>query len=189
MEILSIMMVAMMIEAVVEAMKPLWKADGNSLTAAEIVSILVGMLVAVTCRINMLAPFVKLNAPVWMEYIFYALTGIALGRGPSFVHDLWKNLKAWSEGELMEPATGVLVEDRIDLEITHWSLAQLRSFCHLNSIECAGCETREDYMDAIERWGKPVDDELLKDPETPKYTDPDAYLMRETGNPPIDGAV
>ena len=44
-------------------------------------------------------------------------------------------------------------------------------------------------MDAIERWGKPVDDELLKDPETPKYTDPDAYLMRETGNPPIDGAV
>lgn len=194
MEILSILMVAMMIEAVVEAIKPLWKADGKSLTAAEMVSILIGMLVAVTCQINMLAPFVQLDAPVWMEYVFYALTGIALGRGPSFVHDLWTRLKEWSMGNVEEArlATGVLVADQIDLEITHWSLARLRAFCALNNIPCDGCETREQYMDAIEEWCVAAPVEELKDPETPReknYTDPDAYLMREAGNPPIDGAV
>lgn len=36
-----------------------------------------------------------------------------------------------------------------DIEITHWSLAQLRSFCVLNKIPAEGCATREDYISAI----------------------------------------
>ena len=192
MELLSILLVALMIEAVVETVKPLWKADGKHLTAAEIVSILIGMLVAVTCKINMLAPFVALDAPVWVEYIFYALTGIALGRGPSFVHDLWTKINEWSNGNFVTETvqTGVAYLDDEDLNIENWSLPMLRSFCASNGIPCAGCTTRQDYMDAIENWGVtvPAAEEGLKDPETPKYTDPDAYLMRETGNPPTDGA-
>lgn len=38
-----------------------------------------------------------------------------------------------------------------DLEITHWNVDQLRSFCLLNNIPVDGCVTKEDYMWAIER--------------------------------------
>ncbi|MBQ8708538.1 MAG: hypothetical protein IJ523_10665 [Succinivibrionaceae bacterium] len=41
----------------------------------------------------------------------------------------------------------------VDLEITHWSLEQLKLFCDMNNIDAIGCVTREDYMEAIERGG------------------------------------
>ena len=41
----------------------------------------------------------------------------------------------------------------IDLEITHWTLEQLKDFCAMNGIDAVGCVTREDYMEAIERGG------------------------------------
>lgn len=47
----------------------------------------------------------------------------------------------------------------VDLEITHWSLDMLKSFCELNDIPAEGCVTREDYMDAIERGARVEDAE------------------------------
>lgn len=114
----------------------------------------------------------------WMELV--VLTLIAMECSILLMRDMRNNARPrrWSA---TEDADGGLAEDEIDLEISHWSIGQLRAFCHLNRIECAGCETREDYMDAIER-GKAVPEQALKDPEMPmatEYTDPDAYLMRE----------
>ena len=37
-----------------------------------------------------------------------------------------------------------------DLEITHWNVAQLKTFCELNDIPSFGCVTKEDYIAAIE---------------------------------------
>jgi len=88
----------------------------------------------------------------------------------------------------VEGADGLLAAEQIELQITHWSLARLRAFCALNNIPSVGCETREQYMDAIEEWCITAPAEELKDPETPKetgYTDPDAYLMRECAHPPL----
>lgn len=50
-----------------------------------------------------------------------------------------------------------------DVEIEHWSLAQLRSFCALNNIFAEGCTTREDYIEAIVRGAKPVEECVGKD--------------------------
>jgi len=51
--------------------------------------------------------------------------------------------------------TYVLPDDAApDIEITHWPLEQLKSFCELNGVPCEGCETREDYIDAIGHWGE-----------------------------------
>lgn len=45
------------------------------------------LLIAVVAKINFLAGVVEITQPV----LLYALTGVVLGRGPSFVHDLrWK---------------------------------------------------------------------------------------------------
>lgn len=55
-----------------------------------------GVLLAVTCKINMLAWVVEIEYPMWVEYIFYVLTGIAIGRGTNFLYDLWNKLKEWA---------------------------------------------------------------------------------------------
>lgn len=42
---------------------------------------------------------VDVSYPVWVEYIFYGLTGIAIGRGTNFLYDLWNKLKDWQQGK------------------------------------------------------------------------------------------
>lgn len=151
MGILDILMIALFIEAIVAALKPLW-TGGEGLTVSELVAMGIGMLVAVTCKIDILGCLVELSTPfpVWVQYIFYALTGIAIGRGTNFLYDLWQKLMAWKNGDMFD--NGFLVpEHDVDIEITHWSLAQLQDFCKLNGIPSAWCVDREDYIEAIEQ--------------------------------------
>lgn len=148
----DVILIALFIEAIVNALKPIWASGDEKLTMTEYVSMGMGILLAVTCRINMLAYVVEINYPVWVEYIFYGLTGIAIGRGTNFLYDLWDKLREWQSGKL-ESVNAFALEDEteIDLEITHWSLEQLRSFCKLNSVNTDGCASREDYISAIEK--------------------------------------
>ena len=48
--------------------------------------------------------------------------------------------------------------DGVDLNIAHWSLDQLADFCNDNGVPCEGCGTREDYIAAIEHWGRVSDE-------------------------------
>ena len=82
-----------------------------------------GILLAVTCRINMLAYVVDIAYPAWVEYIFYALTGIAIGRGTNFIYDLWKKLKEWQSGNLI----GDVVEYRESIDSDELTDNQLRA--------------------------------------------------------------
>ena len=105
MEIVSILMIALLIEAAVKALKPLWNREAERITAPEIVSMALGVALAVLLKINLIEYAVWIDVPDAAEYIFYALTGVALGRGPSFLHDLWgslKELKGWGELEMEE---------------------------------------------------------------------------------------
>lgn len=63
----------------------------GKITVAEIVSMCT-VVIAIMAKINFLAGVVDVSQPVLL-YVLYALTGVALGRGPSFVHDLWIRLK------------------------------------------------------------------------------------------------
>lgn len=109
MDILNMILLALVIEAIVNAIKPLWsrKAGSEGMSVAEIVSMCIGIFLAVTCRINLIAGVVALDAPAWVHYIFYVMTGIALGRGPSFIFDLWQSLKGWQTKELNPQAAEV----------------------------------------------------------------------------------
>lgn len=153
MQITDVILIALFIEAIVNALKPIWAKEGEKLTVSEYVSMAMGILLAVSCKINMLAYVVDVDCPLWVEYIFYVLTGIAIGRGTNFLYDLWKKLKEWQSGKLLEATDGFALLDGndVDLEITHWSLAQLKDFCTLNGVNATGCETRDDYIDAIEK--------------------------------------
>ena len=158
----NIIMLALFVEAIVSAIKPLWKDGGEGLSVAEIVSIVIGVVMAVAMRIDLFSYFADVelyfDTPAWVKYVFYAMSGVAIGRGPSFIYDLWENIKKWAERNTSDGVIPVNVannvEQEIDLEITHWSVAQLRRFCEDNGIPCAGCVTKDDYMDAIERGGR-----------------------------------
>ena len=160
----DVILISLFIEAIVDALKPLWSKDGEKLSVSEYVSMGMGILLAVSCKINMLAYVVELSYPVWVEYVFSALTGIAIGRGTNFLYDLWNKLKEWqtgkletasilsaSIGEAQELHTTQAQEEEIDLDITHWNLEWLKSFCECNDVDTTGCENRKDYIDAIER--------------------------------------
>ena len=92
MNLTDLLLIALFIEAIVNVLKPLWDKSAGKITAAEVVSMGVGVVIAVVARINFLAGVVNITAPVLL-YLLYVLTGVALGRGPSFVYDLWQKIR------------------------------------------------------------------------------------------------
>ena len=92
MDLANLIILALFVEAIVQTMKPIWDKTAGKITVAEIVSMAIGILIAVVAKINFLAGVVEITQPVLL-YVIYALTGVALGRGPSFVHDLWGKLR------------------------------------------------------------------------------------------------
>ena len=183
MQIITIVLIAMFIEAIVSAIKPLWSKDGERMSVAEIVSIAIGVVLAVSCKLNMLAVIdggILPNAPVWVNYIFYVMTGIALGRGPSFIWDLWERLRTAAETDTIiandiesdnysdTDVTPLDLDDNgePDLTLENWSLSQIKTFCLLNGIDTTGCILREEYEDAIVRGGR-----VSNEPPTPGGAD------------------
>ena len=154
-EITDVILIALFIEAIVNALKPIWTKGETQFTVSEYVSMGMGILLAVSCKINMLAYMVEIiDYPIWVEYIFYVLTGVAIGRGTNFLYDLWNKLKEWQSGQILPVyEMAETIEADVDLEITNWSLAQLKTFCTLNYIDAIDCVTREDYIQAIKDGG------------------------------------
>lgn len=163
-QITDIILISLFIEAVVNALKPLWAKDGGRMSVSEMVSMGMGILLAVTCRINMLAYVVDIAYPAWVEYIFYALTGIAIGRGTNFIYDLWKKLKEWQSGNLI----GDVVEYRESIDSDELTDNQLRAILiqlGATTEQISSNKTRKEL------------EELL-----------DSFSV-EAGNPPASGGV
>ena len=92
MDLANLIILALFVEAIVQTIKPIWDKTAGKITIAEIVSMAIGILIAVVAKINFLAGVVEITQPMLL-YVLYALTGVALGRGPSFVHDLWGKIR------------------------------------------------------------------------------------------------
>lgn len=90
-DIVSILILALFVEAVVQGIKPIFDKGAKKLAVWELVSIALGILIAVLAKINLL-DFVQADSTVLL-YVLYVMTGISLGRGPSFVHDLWAKIR------------------------------------------------------------------------------------------------
>lgn len=92
MDLTNLIILALFVEAIVQTLKPLWDKIAGKITIAETVSMGIGVVIAVVAKINFLEGVVDVTQPVLL-YVLYAFTGVALGRGPSFVHDLWVKLR------------------------------------------------------------------------------------------------
>lgn len=99
MSISNLILLALFIEAIVDALKPIWSKD-SGLSLTQIVSMAIGVLVACVCRFNMVAEFMPPDLPAWINWVWYVMTGIAIGRGPSFLFDLWERIKQAGKDKL-----------------------------------------------------------------------------------------
>ena len=131
MEFISVILLVMFIECVIEAVKPIW-TKGKGLSVTEYVSLIIGVMVAVVCKINMLKWFMEPSWPMWMEYVFYAMTGVAMGRGTNFIYDMWKRMQQVSETGELEVE---FAEDIDSLDLSRWTLDELTAFASANGFE------------------------------------------------------
>lgn len=100
----AVIAIALFIEALVQVIKPLYNKQAKRFSVPELISVIAGILVAVIGKVNLLEGLIITDSIVGL-YIIYGLSGIALGRGPSFVHDLWKKIKTFNPDTATEAAT------------------------------------------------------------------------------------
>lgn len=152
--ITELIMIALFIEAVIEAVKPIWTGE-SKLSVSEYVSMALGVLLAVSCRINMLAYVMEVSAeyPVWINYVFYVLTGLAMGRGSNFLYDLVAKMKEWKGGALAVPTEEIVqeieIEDSVDLEwldVSNWELDTIKKFAAMNGFVLPDVMPSDDEM-------------------------------------------
>ncbi len=94
----DIVLVAMFFQAIIQAVKPLWDKGAQWLTTPEFVSIGLGVAFALITGINMLDGLIPEPSEA-VRLILCAMTGVGIGRGPSFIHDLWSKMRDGTVGE------------------------------------------------------------------------------------------
>lgn len=95
MSIISFILIAMFIEAIISIFKPIWNKEATPITVPEYISMILGVFIAVIAKLNLLDGLVMVDNTILL-YLFYVMSGIALGRGPSFIYDLWQKFKSTS---------------------------------------------------------------------------------------------
>lgn len=98
----TIVTLALLIEALIQAAKPIWNSEAKQISVPELLSMSAGILVAIIGQINLFEGLFTVTG--WPRYILYALSGIGLGRGPSFVHDLWQRVRNFDLARATEGA-------------------------------------------------------------------------------------
>lgn len=87
MSIVTIITIALLVEAIWETLKMVWQ-DGKA-NVNTIGALVVGVVVSILAKIDIFAiQGISLSVPV----IGYVLTGILLSRGANFIHDLFNKL-------------------------------------------------------------------------------------------------
>ena len=96
MTFISYILIAMFIEAVISIFKPLWNKEATPIAVPEYISMGIGIVIAIISKINLLDGLVAVENIILL-YLFYVMSGIAMGRGPSFLYDLWQKFKSATE--------------------------------------------------------------------------------------------
>jgi hypothetical protein len=91
MVITLLIVLALIIESVVQVVKRLWKPESRKLAWAEVVAMAVGVGFCCLLQWNLFADYVPVtSAIVWWTCCI--LTGLASGRGASLLHDIYNLL-------------------------------------------------------------------------------------------------
>lgn len=87
MEITTLLIVAILVEAIWENLKSIWD---NGLNINRIGSLILAMIICILTRLDLFAIVgISLSVP----YVAYILTGIIVSRGANFVNDLFGRIR------------------------------------------------------------------------------------------------
>ena len=90
--IANLLTLAFFVEAIISAVKPIWNKNAG-MTITEYISIGLGIVLAVILKLDMIGPVTGFVGGNVADIIFEVMTGIAMGRGPSFLFDAWMRIK------------------------------------------------------------------------------------------------
>ena len=88
MQLLQLVVLALIGEAVWESLKMVWQE--GKLSVDRIGALVIGLLIAFVSGADLLS---LINIPVSVPYVGIALTGILISRGANFVHDILKKIE------------------------------------------------------------------------------------------------
>lgn len=88
MEISTLIIVAILIEAIWENLKMIWK-DG-AFNVNMLGALILSILVCILCRLNI---FEIVGIEIGIKLVGFILTGVIVSRGANFVNDLFSKLK------------------------------------------------------------------------------------------------
>jgi hypothetical protein len=88
MELIVLVIIALICEAVWETLKMVWQE--GKLSIDRIGALVIGLLIAFVTNCDL---FKLINIPVVIPYVGIVLTGILVSRGANFVHDLLNKLQ------------------------------------------------------------------------------------------------
>jgi hypothetical protein len=88
----KIVVAATIVEAIVETLKMIW--DRNKISISKILAIIVGIIIAIVCEVDILS---AVGLPVILPILGYILTGILISRGANFVSDFVRVIREMGE--------------------------------------------------------------------------------------------
>lgn len=91
MDISIILIATILVESVVNAVKPIWNKDKRHIEASAVASLVAGLLLAFTAQLNFPRMIDVELSPEWLAFVF---TGIIISRGSNFVYDIIKRVNA-----------------------------------------------------------------------------------------------
>jgi len=97
--ILVLMFFALLIERVVQMLKPIWgDAVVGKLPVSSIVGMAIGIAVCVLLQLSITDAMsgLEITLTVPVKYILYVMTGAATGAGSSVLHDLWAKVNSYT---------------------------------------------------------------------------------------------
>ncbi|HMM32392.1 MAG TPA: hypothetical protein PKB13_11530 [Clostridia bacterium] len=102
MEIFWLLIVlGLLVEAIVETLKPVWDAEKRKVAWPVICSLVVGIAIAMLTQASIFQLLnIKIVASSWLGYI---VTGILISRGSSFIHDLWNRINNYATTKIIAP--------------------------------------------------------------------------------------
>ena len=108
--VVNVLVLSVFLEAVIQGLKPLWNPTAKKLCVNQVVSMVLGMLLAIVGKFNLLDGMLSTENAA-LQYVLCAMTGISIGRGPSFIHDLWDRIHAEKTNFLADNGAGKAISE------------------------------------------------------------------------------
>lgn len=88
--LMTIVFGAVLVEAIVTALKPIWDDNKRQVSIGAVMSLIVGLGISFATNMNLLA---AADIPITVPVVPQLITGILISRGANYVYDILSQIK------------------------------------------------------------------------------------------------